>query len=106
MAGAAISPPTIKAVEPSRSFFIFSLSYLIRDWYVPKANRRIVDAQNAATHCPRQYDRFIKHRAKSRVKKWSCQRLNLPAPVASLSQFGLFPGLFDRALYDFQGRFL
>jgi hypothetical protein len=36
MAGAAINPPTTKAVEPSRSFFIILPLSLIRDWYVPK----------------------------------------------------------------------
>src|SRR5262245_46890467 len=36
MAGAAISPPATKAVEPSRSFFIILPLSLIRNWYVPK----------------------------------------------------------------------
>src|SRR5260221_3555587 len=36
MAGAAITPPTTKAVEPSRSFFIILPLSLIRNWYVPK----------------------------------------------------------------------
>ena len=46
MAGAAISPPTTKAVEPSRSFFIILPLSLIRDWYVPKglSDRRGLEA--------------------------------------------------------------
>src|SRR6266481_2460888 len=35
MAGAAISPPATRAVEPSRSFFIILPLSLIRNWYVP-----------------------------------------------------------------------
>src|SRR5438477_11260294 len=37
MAGAAISPPATRAVDPSRSFFIILAVSLIRNWYVPKA---------------------------------------------------------------------
>jgi hypothetical protein len=46
MAGAAINPPTTKAVEPSRSFFIILPLSLIRDWYVPKglSDRRELEA--------------------------------------------------------------
>src|SRR4029453_2945158 len=50
MAGAAITPPTTKAVEPSRSFFIILPLSLIRDWYVPKG---LSDRRNT----PRQYGR-------------------------------------------------
>jgi hypothetical protein len=47
MAGAAINPPTTKAVEPSRSFFIILPLSLIRDWYVPKglSDRRKVETR-------------------------------------------------------------
>src|SRR6187431_1970461 len=59
MAGAAITPPTTKAVEPNRSFFIFLPLSLIRDWYVPKglSDRRNVEARLAAAHGLRQCDR-------------------------------------------------
>ena len=50
MAGAAITPPTTKAVEPSRSFFIILPLSLIRDWYVPKG---LSDRRNTT----RQYGR-------------------------------------------------
>src|SRR5713101_7869713 len=87
MAGAAITPPTTRAVEPSRSFFIILPLSLIRDWYVPKglSDRRNTVPANTAT--------AIEHFGQTRVKKWTHQRTILPAPVASLSQFA---GLFRR----------
>src|SRR5215813_2889456 len=59
MAGTAIAPPTTKAVEPSRSFFIILPLSLIRDWYVPKglSDRRKWKPDYSATHGPRQYGR-------------------------------------------------
>src|SRR4029453_9840005 len=60
MAGAAIAPPTTKAVEPSRSFFIILPLSLVRDWYVPKAcPTGGANAANSTTHVFRQCGRRI-----------------------------------------------
>src|SRR6185295_2862509 len=94
MAGAAISPPATRAVDPSRSFFIILPLSLIRNWYVPKglSDRRKVGSQNAATHCPRQYGLLIEHAVETRVKKWTPRRTILPSPVAPLSHFAALAG--------------
>src|SRR5258708_31059205 len=89
MAGAAISPPATRAVEPSRSFFIILPLSLIRNWYVPKglSDRRQWKPERS-DYGPRQYGEAIEHLGRTRVKKWSPRRTILPAPVASLSHFG------------------
>src|SRR5918993_2704147 len=89
MAGAAITPPTTKAVEPSRSFFIILPLSLIRDWYVPKG---LSDRRNTTRHAAA----LIKHSRQTRVKKWTRQRTILPAPVASLSHFRPLFGASNR----------
>src|SRR5215468_6821952 len=105
MAGAAITPPTTKAVEPSRSFFIILPLSLIRDWYVPKGlsdrrkwkpeTRRHTDPANTAT--------AIEHSGQTRVKKWTQGRTILPVPVASLSHFRPLIGAFPRIQHDNHG---
>ena len=71
MAGAAISPPATRAVDPSRSFFIILPLSLIRNWYVPKglSDRRKVEARRAP-HGPRQAAKY-KTLCITRVKKWT-----------------------------------
>src|SRR4026207_2036182 len=94
MAGAAISPPATRAVEPSRSFFIILPLSLIK---LVRTKRPVRPAEcgslERSTHCPRRYGFAIEHRPERRVKNWSRRCTILPAPVASLSQFGLAPDL-------------
>src|SRR5216683_2980464 len=54
MAGAAISPPATRAVEPSRSFFIILPLSLIRNWYVPKglSDRRKWKPERSCSRAP------------------------------------------------------
>src|SRR5215469_15443602 len=102
MAGAAISPPATRAVEPSRSFFIILPLSLIRNWYVPKglSDRRKWKPERGQR--ARQYGQAIEHLGRTRVKKWSPRCTILPAPVASLSHFDTcrtqYPGYRGRLL--------
>src|SRR5918993_4689799 len=97
MAGAAITPPTTKAVEPSRSFFIILPLSLIETGTYQKA------CPTGGTR-PANTAALIKHSRQTGVKKWTHQRTILPAPVASLSHFRLLFGLQTGFTGQFHGK--